>query len=62
MSNAIDGLSNNDQYLNNKILRIDNLLGLYLEYKKETEKFEQFVKGKVEEFEKQQRSKIKKGA
>ena len=59
MSNAIDGLSNNDQYLNNKILRIDNLLGLYLEYKKETEKFEQFVKGKVEEFEKQQRSKIK---
>ena len=59
MSNAIDGLSNNDQYLNNKILIIDNLLGLYLEYKKETEKFEQFVKGKVEEFEKQQRSKIK---
>ena len=59
MSNAIEGLSNNDQYLNNKILRIDNLLGLYLEYKKETEKFEQFVKGKVEEFEKKQRSKIK---
>ena len=62
MSNAIDGLSNNDQYLNNKILRIDNLLGLYLEYKKETEKFSQFVKGKVEEFEKQERSKATKGA
>ena len=61
MTNAIEGLSNNDQHLNNKILRIDNLLGLYLEYKKETEKFEQFVKGKVEEFEKQQRSKIKEG-
>ena len=58
---AIEGLSNNDQILYNKILQIDNLLGLYLEYKKETEKFNKFVKAKVEEFENKQRSEIKKG-
>jgi len=59
---AIGGLSSNDQILYNKILNIDNLLGLYLEYKEETEKFNKFVKGKVEEFEKKQRSGDKKGA
>ena len=60
--NAIEGLHNNDQILYNKILNIDNLLGLYLEYRKETDKFEKFVKGRIEEFEKQQRSGNKKGA
>ena len=60
--NAIDGLSNNDQILNNKILNIDNLLGLYLEYRKDTDKFSKFVKAKAKEFEKQQRSEDKKGA
>ena len=59
---AIEGLSNNDQILYNKILHIDNLLGLYLEYRKETEKFSKFVKVKAEEFEKQQRSENKEGA
>jgi hypothetical protein len=59
---AIEGLSNNDQYLNNKLLQIDNLFGLYLEYRKDTEKFNKFVKAKAEEFEKQQRSDNKKGA
>ena len=59
---AIAGLSNNDQILYNKILHIDNLLGLYLEYRKETEKFSKFVKVKAEEFEKQQRSENKEGA
>ena len=59
---AIGGLSNNDQLLHNKILYIDTMLGLYLEYKKETEKFGKFVKGKTKEFEKQQRSGDKKGA
>ena len=57
---AIDGLSNNDQILFNKILQIDNLLGLYLEFKKETDSFDKFVKEKVKEFE--QRSENKKGA
>ena len=58
---AIDGLSNNDQYLNNKIVQIDNLFGLYLEYRKDTEKFSKFVKSKAKEFE-QQRSEDNKGA
>ncbi len=58
---AIEGLSNNDQILYNKILQIDNLLGLYLEYRKETEKFNKFVMDKAKEFEKQQRSEDKKG-
>ena len=61
ISKAIEGLSNNDQFLNNKILQLDSLHGLYLEYKKETEKFDKFVKGKVKEFE-QRQSKDKKGA
>ena len=61
ITKAIDELSNNDQYLHNKILQLDNLLGLYLEYRKETDKFDKFVKGKIEEFE-QQRSENKKGA
>ena len=59
--NAIDGLSNNDQILNNKILNIDNLLGLYLEYRKDTDKFSKFVKVKAEEFEKRQQSENKEG-
>ena len=58
ITEAIDGLSSNDQYLQNKILQLDKLLGLYLEYRKETEKFDKFVKAKMEEFE-QQRSKGK---
>tara|TARA_R100000501_G_C2573515_1_gene79462 strand:+ start:511 stop:729 length:219 start_codon:yes stop_codon:yes gene_type:complete len=61
MTEAIAGLSNNDQYLHNKILQYDNLFGLYLEYRKETDKFDKFVKAKVKEFEKQQRSEINKG-
>ncbi len=61
ITEAIEGLSRNDQYLNDKMLQIDNLLGLYLEYRKDTEKFNKFVKAKAEEFE-QQRSKNKEGA
>tara|TARA_Y100000310_G_scaffold275936_1_gene292736 strand:- start:56 stop:253 length:198 start_codon:yes stop_codon:yes gene_type:complete len=48
--------------LSYKILHIDNLLGLYLEYRKETDKFSKFVKAKTEEFEKKQRSENKEGA
>ena len=59
---AIGGLNNNIQILLNKILSIDNLLGLYLEYRKDTDKFNKFVKAKAEEFEKQQRSENKEGA
>jgi hypothetical protein len=59
---AIGGLSSNDQYIHNKILQIDNLFGLYLEYRKETDKFDKFVKGRVKEFEQEQRSENKKGA
>ena len=59
---AISGLSSNDQVLYDKILQIDNLFGLYLEYRNDAEKFNKFVKAKAEEFEKQQRSKNKEGA
>ena len=59
---ALQGLGNNDQILYNKVLQIDNLLGLYLEYRKDTDKFNKFVKAKAEEFEKQQRSENKEGA
>ena len=62
ITKAIDGLSNNDQYLHKKILQFDNLFGLYLEYRKDTDKFDKFVKGKVKEFEQKQRSEITKGA
>ena len=60
MTEAISGLSNNDQFLNNKLLQIDSLFGLYLEYRKETDKFDKFVKGRVKEFEQEKRSEIKK--
>ena len=58
---ALDTLNNNGQYLYDKILQIDNLLGLYLEYRKETEKFNKFVTSKAKEFERQ-RSEDKEGA
>ena len=61
MEQAISGLSNNDQILHDKILQIDNLLGLYLEYRKDTEKFNKFDTSKAKEFE-QQRSEDKEGA
>ena len=54
MEQAISGLSNNDQILHDKILQIDNLLGLYLEYRKDTDKFNRFVISKAEELEQQQ--------
>ena len=57
MEQAISGLSSNDQVLYDKILQIDNLVGLYLEYKKDTEEFNKFVKSKLE-----QRSEDKEGA
>ena len=61
MTEALEGLSNNIQITYNKVLYIDNLIGLYLEYRKDTEKFNKFVIGKAEEFEKQQRSEDKEG-
>ena len=61
-ANAIEGLINNFQILYNKQLQSEGLNSLYLEYKKETEKFGKFVKGKTKEFEEQQRSGDKEGA
>jgi len=66
---AIGGLNNNDQYLNNKMLQMNYLWGLYLEFRKEvfkedTEEFNKFVTeklDKVKEFE-QQRSENKERA
>ena len=60
MTEAIAGLSNNDQILWKEILDLKQLFVLNLERTGETDKFNEFVKAKVKEFEKQQRSKIKK--
>jgi len=62
MSKAIGGLSNNDQILWKEILEIKQIFSLYLDCIGHTERFNKFVKDKTEEFEKLQRSKIKKGA
>ena len=62
MTEAIGGLNNNIQIVFNKVLYIDNLVGLYLEYRKDTEDFGEFVKARAEEFEKQKRSGDKEGA
>ena len=62
ITEAIDGLSGNDQYLIDKLLQFDNLFGLYLEYRGDTEKFPKFVNTKAEKEFEQQRSKDKEGA
>ena len=62
MTEALEGLNNNIQITYNKVLYIDNLVGLYLEYRKDTEDFGEFVKAKAKEFEKQKRSGDKEGA
>ena len=62
ITEILEMLGKNIQIINNKVLYIDNLLGLYLEYRQNTEDFGEFVKAKAEEFEKQQRSEDKKGA
>ena len=56
---AIDGLSNNDQIIWKEMLETKQIISLYLEYNKDTDKFNKFVKAKVKEFE--QRSEDKKG-
>ena len=65
ITQAIDGLSKNDNILlelfQNKFIELQQYLALYLEFRKDTDKFDKFVKAKMEEFE-QQRSKDKKGA
>ena len=62
ITQAIDGLSRNDETLfrlfQEKIIELQQYLALYLEFSNDTEKFDKFVKAKMEEFE-QQRSKGK---
>ena len=64
IAEAINGLSKNDEILynimNNKIVELQQYLSLYLECEGHTEKFDNFVKAKAEEFEKKQRSENKK--
>ena len=61
MTSAIAGLNSNDQILWKESVEMKQLFSLYLEYRKETEKFNKFVMDKAKEFEKQQRSEDKKG-
>jgi len=65
LTEYISGLSRNDEILWKEILEVKNLFALYLEYRKESfkednEGFNNFVKAKINEFEKQKRSEIKK--
>jgi len=62
ITKVLGELSNNDQTLWKEILEIKQVFSLYLECIEHTDKFNKFVKGKVEEFEKQQRSEDKEGA
>ena len=62
ITKVLGELSNNDQTLWKEMLEIKQVFSLYLECIEHTDKFNKFVKDKVEEFEKQQRSKITKGA
>ena len=61
ITEILEVLGKNIQTVNNKVLYIDNLLGLYLEYRQNTEDFGEFVKARAEEFEKQKRSENKEG-
>ena len=61
IENALNGLSSNDQKLWKETLELRQVFSLYLEYRKETEKFSKFVTSKAKEFE-QQRSENKEGA
>ena len=59
LTEAIDGLSRNDtillEMLEKNVLELRQIIALYLDWKKEAESFDKFVKAKAEEFE-QQRS------
>tara|TARA_R100000656_G_scaffold81203_1_gene59485 strand:+ start:415 stop:648 length:234 start_codon:yes stop_codon:yes gene_type:complete len=66
ITEAISGLSYNDQVLQKESIEMKQIFSLYLQYRNKTfnediEGFNEFVKAKVEEFEKQQRSEITKG-
>jgi hypothetical protein len=66
ITGVLGELSQNDQYLLKEIVEIKQAFALYLEHRKEAfnedvDGFNEFVKGKVKEFE-QQRSKNKEGA
>ena len=67
MTEAIAGLSNNDQILWKESVEMKQLFSLNLEYRnkafnEDVEDFNKFVKAKVKEFENKQRSEIKEGA
>ena len=47
ISNIIQQL----QFLEQKVNALDNLIGLYFEWKKDTDKFNKFVQGKLKEVE-----------
>ena len=61
ITEAIGIIDKNTQYLYNIILQYNSRFDLYLEYRKDTDGYNKFVKAKAEEFEKQ-RSEDKKGA
>ncbi len=60
ITEALIGFNHNYQIIWKEMLEIKQIFSLYLECIGHTDKFDKFVKGKVKEFEKQQRSEIKK--
>jgi hypothetical protein len=62
ITEAIGGLNQNCLLLRKENLETRQIFSLYLEHTGELEKFNKFVKARIEEFEKQQRSEDKRGA
>ena len=57
---ALDGLSGNCLILREEILEIKNIFTLYLQYKKELNNFNKFVRAEADKFEQKQKSENKK--
>jgi hypothetical protein len=57
---ALDGLSRNCLILREEILEIKNIFSLYLQYKKEVNNFNKFVRSEADKFEQKQKAENKK--
>lgn len=57
---ALDGLSGNCLILREEILEIKNIFTLYLQYKKELNNFNKFVRSEADKFEQKQKAENKK--
>ena len=58
---VISNMINHLKYIDEKLSALDSLFGLYLNWKKDTDKFNKFVESKVEERKSQDASKSEPG-